>query len=411
MRLDLFAKQIKLNYKGKESFKTLFGGLLSLMIFITILLYAAFLVNQMIQRKGASRTLSTEIKDLQENPQIHQPGLGTFKFAVSYTDTSDDPYYDETYFRIYMGEVDITKIDENRTTLSGYRDLEPELWGQELFDQNSVWFRDENTAIFWPKYNDYEIQGIYASDNFKYLNISIVKCSPFLGHENCKSSDEIDAKLAGGRFVIIAQNSYVDFGDYENVIKTYIDERFLIRVSPGIQKESVLYMRNNHVTLYDSIIQIGQGEERQFYSIENSESDFSSSESFTYVSFLLRMEAREDTYERTVFSFFDLTGLVGGVFEILEVVGSILVTFFTHKLFMFSMLNDLYQVQKIDSNHEFSKVIPKTKELRTIKRSAKTAWKMYEENKIPNTDDKGLDYSSNGLNSSNINEIIEMQNN
>ena len=37
--------------------------------------------------------------------------------------------------------------------------------------------------------------------------------------------------------------------------------------------------------------------------------------------------------------------------------------------------------------------------------------KMYEENKIPNTDDKGLDYSNNGLNSSSINEIIEMQNN
>ena len=83
------------------------------------------------------------------------------------------------------------------------------------------------------------------------------------------------------------------------------------------------------------------------------------------------MVAREDTYERTVFSFFDLTGLVGGVFEILELAGGLFVSIFAHSLFMFSMLNDLYQVQKIDSNHNFSKVIPKTKELKAIKKRTK----------------------------------------
>ena len=111
-------------------------------------------------------------------------------------------------------------------------------------------------------------------------------------------------------------------------------------------KEAQLLVRNNHVVLSDSFIQFGQTK-KQFYSIENDRLDFTARDfSFSlYASIVIRMEAREDTYERTVFSFFDFTGLVGGVFEILEVIGSIVVSFFANRLFMFWMLSNLYQVQ------------------------------------------------------------------
>ena len=232
-----------------------------------------------------------------------------------------------------------------------------------------------------------------------------------LGHQNCKSSDEIDAKLVGGRFVFAIINSYVDFDDYDSIIKSYIDERFLYRVNPGFHRESYLNVRNNHVKLADGFLQIGSTQDLQFYNVDTSENDFIFSNSNSYVSVYLNMEAREDTYERTVFSFFDLTGLVGGVFEILELAGGLFVSFFAHKLFMFSMLNDLYQVEKIDSNHGFSKVIPKTKELKVVKKRTKCDYRVYEETKAPEIADKNIDYSNAQLNSSSINEIIEMQNN
>ena len=111
-------------------------------------------------------------------------------------------------------------------------------------------------------------------------------------------------------------------------------------------KEAQLLLRNNHVVLSDSFFQVGQTR-KQFYSIETDRLDFTARDYsfYPYASIIIRMEAREDTYERTVFTFFDFTGLVGGVFEILEVIGSIVVGFFANRLFMFWMLSNLYQVQ------------------------------------------------------------------
>ena len=109
------------------------------------------------------------------------------------------------------------------------------------------------------------------------------------------------------------------------------------------------------------------------------------------------MEAREDTYERTVFSIFDFTGLVGGVFEIFEITGSIIVGFFAQKLFMFSILSNLYQVQKITDGTNFNKIIPKTRKKRVMKVRTKHDPRIREESKI-------------SLEKNKINLIIEHQN-
>ena len=310
-----------------------------------------------------------------------------------------------------MSQVGATRDRVANSIGSSYRDLEPELCSNELFDDNSVWFKYENTAILCPKHNDYTLQGAYSSNELKFLNISVVKCSPLLGHENCATSQEIDIKLSTGRIVVVLQNSYVDFEDYENVIKTYVDDRFSYRVSPGFLKEAQIYVRNNHVSLSDNIVQIGEGEQRQFYSVESSSDDFVPLNSLIYFSAYIRMESREDTYERVVFSFFDLTGLVGGVFEILEVTGGIFVSFFAHKLFMFSMLSDLYQVQKIDPDHEFSKIIPKTEVFKTKTKRSKRVPKLYEEAKTPKKKKKAHKKLNFKSNVSNMNEKHQIQNN
>ena len=128
---------------------------------------------------------------------------------------------------------------------------------------------------------------------------------------------------------------------------------------------------NNHVVLADDFFQLGQTEEKEFYSLETEKSDFTFSQSdnnYLYASILIQIDAREDTYERTVLSVFDFTGLIGGVFEILEIFGGMLVGFFANKLFMLLMLSNLYQIQIIhehdsefnDSNHNRKRNIKST---------------------------------------------------
>ena len=153
--------------------------------------------------------------------------------------------------------------------------------------------------------------------------------------------------MDGGTFSLVTINSYVDFDDYDNVVKTYNDERFFYKLRKGYTKEPDIFIRKNYVTLNDEFIQVGQTEHKEFYSAENTKTDFDfDPNGYLYLKMAIRMEAREDTYERTVFSVFDYTGLIGGVFEIFEVFGGLIVGYFIKNWFMFDILSNLYQVQK-----------------------------------------------------------------
>ena len=67
-----------------------------------MVVYAVFLTNQVINKRGSNTTLSTKIKDLQNNPEEHQPGLGSFKLILGFGDSSREIFYNESYYRIEM---------------------------------------------------------------------------------------------------------------------------------------------------------------------------------------------------------------------------------------------------------------------------------------------------------------------
>ena len=52
------------------------------------------------------------------------------------------------------------------------------------------------------------------------------------------------------------------------------------------------------------------------------------------------------SFERSVFGFLELTGNIGGVFEILSIIGGFLIGGFSGKMFLYSILSKLYQVQE-----------------------------------------------------------------
>ena len=57
------------------------------------------------------------------------------------------------------------------------------------------------------------------------------------------------------------------------------------------------------------------------------------------------------SYQRTVLTFFDWCGLIGGINEILHVAGMLIVSSLSGKLFVFNMLASIYQVSFINRKY------------------------------------------------------------
>ena len=57
-------------------------------------------------------------------------------------------------------------------------------------------------------------------------------------------------------------------------------------------------------------------------------------------------DTKSKSFERSVFGFFEVTGNIGGLFEILEITGGLIVGLFSGKLFLYSILPKLYHIDQ-----------------------------------------------------------------
>ena len=79
--LDLYSSKINLTYRGKESFKTLYGGIISSIILFIIIGFGLQLLLIMFTRGETSKSISTSIHNIHTNPVDYDVNKDTFGFS------------------------------------------------------------------------------------------------------------------------------------------------------------------------------------------------------------------------------------------------------------------------------------------------------------------------------------------
>ena len=77
----MYPKVIHFTYQGKDEFKTLFGGIVSLIIKIFIIAIALSLIITIIQRGNSSYSINTVFKDNTDSEDIHYFAKNDVYFA------------------------------------------------------------------------------------------------------------------------------------------------------------------------------------------------------------------------------------------------------------------------------------------------------------------------------------------
>jgi len=123
---DLYPQSIQLTFKGKDTFKTLFGGIMSMLILSLCATYGISLLLIMINRGDSNKAVNTEFRDLFTNDQNVFPHEKGFRLGVALTNSrSQSIAIDPSFFTL--------KIDQGTFIYTGtsvsvqYTDLEYEL--------------------------------------------------------------------------------------------------------------------------------------------------------------------------------------------------------------------------------------------------------------------------------------------
>ena len=143
-------------------------------------------------------------------------------------------------------------------------------------------------------------------------------------------------------------NTYFDSNEYDNPIKTYIEDGIGYSGVNGISHLANFYFQNNEIETQNSYLSMFHRKQKySFINLDTIKNSIGSSDESIFKFGFIKSNKKR-SIERSVFTFLDLIGTLGGIFEIFSIIGGILVAIFSEKMFYYSVLSNLYQVDTID---------------------------------------------------------------
>ena len=107
---------------------------------------------------------------------------------------------------------------------------------------------------YWPNTTDFYLKGNIYDENYSYIAINILKWVQFSNSAfPCASDEQITYKVNHSQMNLAFVNNYFDGNDYENPIKSYLDDSIFDYLADGYKKSVFGYIKMNTVSTQDDI--------------------------------------------------------------------------------------------------------------------------------------------------------------
>ena len=261
----------------------------------------------------------------------------------------DSQILDSTYFTIFPTMTHTQWI--NNTVQFTYEPIEYGYWNENDLPgiDQKVFQRANFSNYLCLKTNDYYLKSDQNGDQSSYITIFVSEWSnSTFSSIICKTEEEID-NFMGSLFVNIATISgYFDFDDYQQPIKTYLNDYEQVYLNSAYYQQYDFKIKQNKALISDNLIFSNGFDNKHFYTVETPRyrlfnNDLSAN---LVMTINLRLSRESEQYERIVYTFFDLFGYLGGLFDFLYFIGYIWVRYFNDKYYIYTMLTKLYQVEQ-----------------------------------------------------------------
>jgi hypothetical protein len=347
--LDFLSPNITFHYKGHLSHKSIYSGLLSLVVIITITIHAIYFSLDIINRKnpntfyfinfiedaGVYQLNSTSLFHFINIAEVNKgvlenKGFDFTKFRIIGAQISVESFLrGNIRFRNYWvyGECDKVK-DKELDNLIIYDFYENSACIKEYYDiETKHFYKIGDPNFVWP----YIAHGTFHDNNMVY-SIFIQKCSnDTIGHSLhdasvCKSESEIESFFSRGNTLVMQLyfvNNYINVLNYSNP-----NHKFIYRI------ETQLYSKKyttNHININPTLVKTHNG-----LIMDNIKNDLAyafdrndvyiedSKEQDLYLAYIFYLKNIMNSYERIYKRVQEVASSIGGLYQVFAIIAIIL---------------------------------------------------------------------------------------
>ncbi|KAM3131032.1 hypothetical protein pb186bvf_016844 [Paramecium bursaria] len=356
---DIFGQSTSLTFRKEQLYRTVFGGFMSLLIvaFVVSFFYANIISffslekisakNQLFFNKDPGRVVLSKDKYMIA-VQIDQPDFLTNPY---FNVTLEQRHYYRRNGTFYKGPGQL--IDLVPCTLEHYQPIF-EKYGKNISEE---FYLQALNASLCPslKSQDLIIQGLYQSQDFYHIKVSIFSCqnntgTNFSWQPVCKSNEQMNSYLNANGFFrlrILTLNYLFNPEQSKGDIIPYIDSELFFNFVPGqMFSQADIYYRQRNVSTDSGILMIPNvvseifpardpNDFRQQTQINNSTNGY-------YGAFYPQQGPYEYLITRQYLRLDELLSYMGGFLQFTIVIIGILVKFYNKQHMVVEMANDLF---------------------------------------------------------------------
>ena len=314
---DIFDRYVQFNYRDKETFTTIAGGVASIALMLSMFSYAIVLANTMFSKSVNYASQSSRIVNLfiENNDYIVSGSQTVLAFGmldknrnpltndiVNYTVTNVKYTYDGDYTVYNNSDLTSSLTKWNSTTFPSDGKIPALIWG------NLQWYNMQNARL----------KGSDATFEASFIRINVQKWVNGT-KQIWQTTSTISSKLSGAYLYILTLSSYFDFSDISNPVKSVIQERIssVVNVESPLHYNSLLRLSNYE--LNDDIFGLSGSKSGQFYSFGSFDYAFTAKQDDNYfLSLEVKIDNQIDFYKRSLYSFTNFISSVGGSYGLLK---------------------------------------------------------------------------------------------
>lgn len=148
-------------------------------------------------------------------------------------------------------------------------------------------------------------------------------------------------------------NQYIDLSNIDDPFKIEIDNRYQIMLNPEWITDTKIFIKENTYSIDNSYMYINKLNGK-FYTIETINTQHTKYlNDGLFGVFKFQQDSKTTNYNIRVYSILDLFSSIGGIYEIITVLLSIVFSYFAQKMYLFYILNQVSK-DEIHLNQQFA---------------------------------------------------------
>ncbi|CAI2387199.1 unnamed protein product [Moneuplotes crassus] len=373
---DIFNHKICLTHNGSDRYSSFVGGCSFILVVIFLAIYGGLLFMSMFRRREVTANVNVFKGDLKDNGAYgYTSKAGSLAEGIKLT---DGPYIAVNFtpsissYLFGSDGSDLVPASEAFNVSAYYENIDLDTSGAGSASTTTLNFETCNEDNFPNIFklgntiNHYkclnlkglELQGDSLNTKRKVIRFQVDINANKNGIEiDVRDHDTLNKYIYGARLMLIIDNKFFDFKNIEEPVQNYFQyETF--DIPDSFHKVRVdLKVRKNTFTKRDGFFPWSVEEEGEFHSIEKTSDTIMSNvapipadwdiETFGILSGTISLDYEQTFYERRVTDLLEVTGQLGGIFELYEIIGGFIIGWISSRALNNEIYENLEKAEKV----------------------------------------------------------------